>query len=527
MNNVIRETEGKAAVDAIAYLAGGSAVSTQGVVKFQQVNFLEAKGVAAIIPSEEIRWTGVTPGLRQRVEEFKVPWDWDEEAGDFAAEVFAVAGSGLSVASGNVSGVDRLDDDVARWVDTEAHARQLATQRVLAFGLGLIQWSFTTSYAHPELEPGDRIAIQTDRFIAHDPVAARALKGNLWAVATVVGVHNPWGTALTVWVQAYADIAPTLTELTRGGFGQPAVPDVQLAGTTEEDSYHLDATITVTDPSETGGTLELWTNPDAPDSADPTAASDGTETIPSGAESTTVGPTDNAALNSIRVPQGFGKIIYAQYTNALGQKSPQRGFFVMARLASIKGPDVGAGDTPSAGEGNLSADIEAEGDIFIPAAFAPKIGTAAAPGVKTKTLRMPFSEFVPESNTSNWIYNGNGYLHPGEANSGQGYVGTLLVPKGAIITKFRCQLYRETTSDSASFRVVSVPETGSSSGMFTPEAHTTTGWQTVTHTLATPETVAEAIYIVQVSLFGPASSDDARLRWIEVEYTVADYVTGI
>lgn len=218
----ITEGDGKTELDAIAYLAGGAVIASQGVVKW--IDVAGAAGLRAVFPAEEITVLGASPGLRQATPEWIVPWDWSDEEGRFRGEVPVHHLPALeAVRAGRLDAPQRLEDGIARWIHDEQHARQIGIRHVQWFGAGLIQLHFQTEYAHPHLEPGDLILVELRDFVARDPNTARALKGQLWAIATVNEVADPLGRELFAWVRSYADLIPTSDAYERIGDVAPEV----------------------------------------------------------------------------------------------------------------------------------------------------------------------------------------------------------------------------------------------------------------------------------------------------------------
>ena len=113
---------------------------------------------------------------------------------------------------------DICPDIVARWLESEALATALGNRIVNTVGTGTITLDFTTTYSHPELEPGDPILIPTDRFVAKDPRAARYLRGRLWMYAIVTAVHGVMGQTFTAWVRSYSDIFASASSVDRDGY---------------------------------------------------------------------------------------------------------------------------------------------------------------------------------------------------------------------------------------------------------------------------------------------------------------------
>src|SRR6266550_919713 len=212
-------TIAKGELDAIGYVAGGAWISSQGRVKavpFFDVVVDAVTGAVtytphqaapvAVIPREEIAEPiSVTPGYRYRVPLFDVWWGWNDATQAWQGEAHGVSISALNaLGQARLVANRQLADRIAKWVQSQGLANGLAQRQVLSLGLGQLVWRFRTTYAHPELELVDPVAIETDRFIAYDPTAVKAIAGAQWVTGYVVGIFEPWGRELVIWVPTYS-----------------------------------------------------------------------------------------------------------------------------------------------------------------------------------------------------------------------------------------------------------------------------------------------------------------------------------
>jgi hypothetical protein len=217
-------TKAKTELDALMWVGGYALISTQGRLKYvplyQVVTGLDpiylnvsatfsplTGPVRAVIPIGEVgEPISVTPGWRQRVAQYGVLYNWN---GSFYAGEAQAAGVALtSFPLALLDAEQRPSIIISQWIATQGLAQGLAVRHVQSFGLGLLEWRFRSTYARPELEIGDVVSIQTDRFIAFDPIGQRALNGQLWATGVVVGRYDVWGRDLAIWIQSYAAIKP-------------------------------------------------------------------------------------------------------------------------------------------------------------------------------------------------------------------------------------------------------------------------------------------------------------------------------
>lgn len=234
----------KSELDALGYVAGGFFSSSGGRITYKQLydlSFDAASGMVvfqpsvgtpvAFIPMEELAEPiTISPGYRQRVPDFYVPWGFDFNSQSPTANSYLGEARGVNVAALKALGVarievpPRLDDTAAKWIQSQGHANGVALRHVQAFGTGLLVARFRTTYAYPELELGDTIAFQTDRFVAFDPTAdtlGRGIAGPQWFVGIVVGIFDVWGRSLAVWIPSYA------------GIGSGAGPGTKAPGNTD------------------------------------------------------------------------------------------------------------------------------------------------------------------------------------------------------------------------------------------------------------------------------------------------------
>lgn len=221
----IESSNAKEEVEALARLAGGGLIPSQGRIKFVTMHSDEPP--VAAFDRSELKILALSPGYQFRVPEFFVPHDWDTAAESYLSELRVFHATSLTK-FGNLERIEpgKLDDVVARWIDSEALARTMAQRTISTVGTGLFLVMFRTNYAHPFLEPGDNIAVQTDKLVARDPNDPKELRGLFWLFCTVATVHDVWGTTFTAWVRSYADIQPGDTTVTVLNFRKPKVVSI-------------------------------------------------------------------------------------------------------------------------------------------------------------------------------------------------------------------------------------------------------------------------------------------------------------
>jgi hypothetical protein len=213
----ITDSDVKDEADAVCFLDGSAMIGSQGRIKV--VDLFGDKAVVAVFPNKEITATAVSPGFADRIPEYFVPWDWTPDERYYKEEDRYYHGDGLTkLGRARVQAPRRLDNVVAEWIDVEALADTVGDRMIQAFGTGRVGFAFQCAHAHPQLELGDLVAVQTDKFVARDPNTSRAVKGNLWVAGVVVGIGDVWGRQFNVWVRGYEDIFATTARGDVSGF---------------------------------------------------------------------------------------------------------------------------------------------------------------------------------------------------------------------------------------------------------------------------------------------------------------------
>lgn len=229
ISKTIEDSDGLTELNAIEHVAGCALSTSQG--KLKSFSMFAPGAVQVLFPSQKIQWRSTSPGLRQRVPRFFVRYNYDPVAGQYGGEARLISGNDIlatNLKPSRIDAVTELRDEVARWIPTEILAKQIGQRRVNSLGQGMLVWTFDSTEFHPELELGDVVAVETDRFFARDPsqTTQRTLKGALWAIARVVE-HDVEGKSFGVWIQSYSDILGSSDAAVRLGFG-PAQPILSI-----------------------------------------------------------------------------------------------------------------------------------------------------------------------------------------------------------------------------------------------------------------------------------------------------------
>jgi len=238
---------GKAELDAIAYIAGGGIISSQGKIKF--VEIYGTRAVRAYFPLEEVRFTDVGPGYQERIPEFFVKWRWNPAKGDFDDEVRCFSTGALdNLGKARLSPPKYVDDEISKWISVDnldsngrTLAERIGIRQTQALGAGLLEWRFVSNYPYPELEPGDMVAVETDQFVGRDPTTGRAIRGRGWSIG-VISRCDVSARKFSVWMLSYADVGPNSDNARRLGLG-PATPHVMAVKVTVDESGKAHAVI--------------------------------------------------------------------------------------------------------------------------------------------------------------------------------------------------------------------------------------------------------------------------------------------
>lgn len=195
----------KRELDPVCFIAGGGLTTDRGKVRF--TNVFDDDTIDVWFAEEEIEILSVSPGLSLRMPEVFLPWDYDVESRQFANERRGFHTNAINaVGVATLDTPTRLADIIGQWIDTVALAQSTVVRHLDAFAVGLRTWRFRSAYAYPELRIGRRAAIETRALVLRDPINSRQLRGHLWALGTVVGVHDGVGTEFTLWIRHLSDI---------------------------------------------------------------------------------------------------------------------------------------------------------------------------------------------------------------------------------------------------------------------------------------------------------------------------------
>jgi hypothetical protein len=221
----VKEVVGKTEVEAIAFIADRLIGSSEGKIKAFDVS--PSQPVRAIFRSRRITIGEASPGHERRIPEYFVPYRWDATKEEFKDEVRAFhSQSILRIGTVGLGPPQWLEEEIAKWIDSDALAESVGQRVVERLGTGTMLWSFTSVDRYPELEVGDIVAVETDLFVSRDPNINQEIRGRRYAVGPLQRAGS--GRFFTIHPRGYADILSDKELASRIKFTSPNVEHMQL-----------------------------------------------------------------------------------------------------------------------------------------------------------------------------------------------------------------------------------------------------------------------------------------------------------
>jgi hypothetical protein len=206
--DVIAKTE----LEAIACLADAAIGSSAG--RITAFDLSDGQPINAVFVARRINIGETSPGHERRMPEYFVPYRWDAIAEEFKDEVRAFhTDSILKIGTVGLGPPKWLDEEIAKWIDTDALAETVGTRVVERLGTGEMLWGFTSSDRYPELEVGDVVAVETDQFVSRDPNLDVEIRGRRFVVGPLQRAGAGWN--FTIHPRGYADIFASLEAASR------------------------------------------------------------------------------------------------------------------------------------------------------------------------------------------------------------------------------------------------------------------------------------------------------------------------
>jgi hypothetical protein len=216
--------------DALAAVFGRSVVSSQG--RIVAVDFFDQRAPVAHFPEDRVIPLRIVPGFRERRPRVSVAWNWSNEKNQFDDEAIWQSTVALTkLGPARVDAEEKFSEEAGKYVYSGPQAKEMARRTGEALATGLMLWQYRTLDPWPELELADAVTIGTTRFLAKDPHAARALRGQLVALARLTDVSFTQGVwEFTGWLtNGYADIFAGAEAATLLGFTTPTLLGVALS----------------------------------------------------------------------------------------------------------------------------------------------------------------------------------------------------------------------------------------------------------------------------------------------------------
>jgi hypothetical protein len=219
--DVVAKTE----LEAIAFIADRAIGSSAGRIKAFDLS--PGQPIRAFFPSRRIAIGEASPGHARRIPEYFGGYRWDAAAEEFKDEVRAFhSNSILKIGTVGLGPPKWWDEEIGKWIDSDALAERLAKRVVDRIGTGEMLWSWDSVDRYPELEMGDIVAVETDLFVSRDPNLDIEVKGRRWAVGPLQRVGK--GHFFTIHPRGYADILSSAQLASRVGFAPPVIRALQL-----------------------------------------------------------------------------------------------------------------------------------------------------------------------------------------------------------------------------------------------------------------------------------------------------------
>jgi|GEM_PF-4668016 len=171
------------------------------------------------------------------------------------------------------------------------------------------------------------------------------------------------------------------------------------------------------------------------------------------------------------------------------------------------------------------------GNVWVSSAKTMKVGQELSTGTLTKTLRINFGEFIPDSNASAWQYSDSDGLMT-KTTAALLARAPILLPPGVQLTNFRARLYRATTAAPSTAKAFIIELTD---GADTTAAGTGAVLKTMTHITKGYKTLSTGVsitmdptksYNLEV-LLKSAVLSGGRVSWMELDYKMQTYAKTV
>ena len=563
----------------IAWIAGGSVISSQGRLKF--ASFFDqmppdAKTYAHF-PGDEIAVIGMSPGLRTRVTNYNVSHTWDQHKNEGRGNFTATAKAAHTTAITNLGRAliditEEANDEISRWVRTITHAQDLADRQVKYFATGMMLWRVRSNIPYPHLEPGDPVTVESDRFVARDPNTGNPIRGPLTANARVQACHDIEGREFTLWVQDYADIDATSTTVANEAYGSAEVESFDV-------SYHSNGAVRVKatgnkDTANMYGTISASGTP-----SDPSAGANDVSMSLISQEVTSsvtaeIGDVVYVKMVAADVNGDLGEVVGERFTRGDSTDHPpkiQEQFDRTSATTAIMYLDIidpslsvtnvefkkregseaadtftswlTLWDTSTGVAGTAKALVRAESlttedgqesMILYRVTWTDHLGVSQVIGGQftsgnldenASTVYYGFTDAQSStSSTASGSY--QNYLSP-ETSASQTYFMNTVLPVGVTITDYSVRFYRNSTGDVATVGLYEVSTAGALTQIGSTRTHGSTGWVTSTDSAPSQTVTAGVQYQWAITLDGATAGGQARFLYAAITFTRHSYKEGL
>lgn len=198
-----------------------------------------------------------------------------------------------------------------------------------------------------------------------------------------------------------------------------------------------------------------------------------------------------------------------------------------------RGGAGGRGGTETPEDRGIIGSVPLGGNpISSPVAFTTRgtlpIKTAVgAAGALSKTLRIPYAEFIP-SNDNNTPFTANqSYLTPRLAGSTYGFFAPVVLPRDTTITGLRCRGLRNGSSAQLAVDLFRNDSTAGFGSIASITMSTSTSYGTGSAGAFSQANSSVYSFCLRAILKNGVTGGVGRLQWVELDYTMSDYRYGI
>ena len=201
-------TEVEPAIDLriqLDFLAGGVTISRQGAFEFRSLFDTTPPDPSLAIGLRDYEVTGWDLGTDRRTTTVDIAYP-DPASADRLEKTYSAPEEVLA-AYGTFGGGEPnvIGGDETKWfpdaVGNDEIPDILGARLVTFFGVGIQQIRVKCRTPRPHIELGDVLTLDQDRLLEFNPFTQGPVRGRLPVTCRVTGIHNIFGTDLTLWLQ--------------------------------------------------------------------------------------------------------------------------------------------------------------------------------------------------------------------------------------------------------------------------------------------------------------------------------------